>query len=409
MSAAPNVVTVSEKDEAHAFKITVTDEPHFTTIKNDSRSRVQDTAITAEALLPDGPYALWKEGETSRRVKDLAGAFAQLPHLPKMLRAQAIVETLVEGCEAGTFVLRLMRPDHSYRTWWRNRPDDAALNDPAMELVLPESAELAEIPPHLLTQGALPELWQGDAITVQQVVDYFSGSHVVQVDRGGFEEPMHIPKAPEQIVHEAINTAVEAGLVWLLAEPASVLAEPIPTGVLTSAAELRVPPAPIPAPQILEEALPNAWEQGTTTAMAIAATLSQERGVTLPWKTVKDAINAALQARFFELTEDSGEWPCDFAHAQAVKVAPASGKGDRPEEPGDVGGTVAPRAEAEFDAAEMQDLGDAVPALLDVKARFDVPLKFQVRLSLGDGEQPSQEIIDAVNKALADTKSEFRI
>jgi hypothetical protein len=73
------VVTVSDKNEDQAFKITVTDEPHFTTIKADKRARIQDTAITAEALLPDGPYDLWKKGETSRRVKDLAGAFAQLP------------------------------------------------------------------------------------------------------------------------------------------------------------------------------------------------------------------------------------------------------------------------------------------------------------------------------------------
>ena len=50
------VVTVSEKDEAQAFKITVTDEPHFNVIKGDKRSRMRDTAITAEALLPDGPY-----------------------------------------------------------------------------------------------------------------------------------------------------------------------------------------------------------------------------------------------------------------------------------------------------------------------------------------------------------------
>ena len=122
---------------------------------------------------------------------------------------------------------------------------------------------------------------------------------------------------------------------------------------------------------------------------------------------MKDAINAALQARFIELMENSGEWPCDFAHALAVKLAPASGKGDRPEERGGGDGSAAPVAEAEFDAAEMQDLGDAVPALLDVKARFDVSLKFQVRLTLGDGEQPSQELIDAINKALADTKLEF--
>ena len=48
-----------------------------------------------------GPYDLWKEGEKSRRVKDLAGAFAQLPHLPKMLNRQAILDTLILGCRDG--------------------------------------------------------------------------------------------------------------------------------------------------------------------------------------------------------------------------------------------------------------------------------------------------------------------
>jgi len=123
------VVTVSEKDDAQAFKITVTDEPHFNVIKNDKRSRIQETAITAEALLPDGPYNLWRAGETSRRVKDLAGAFAQYPHLPKMLKASAILETLAGGCENGTFVLRVVRPDRTSRTWWMSRPDENALSE----------------------------------------------------------------------------------------------------------------------------------------------------------------------------------------------------------------------------------------------------------------------------------------
>ena len=37
--------------------------------------------------------------------------FAQYPHLPKMLKSDTIVETLVDGCEQGAFVLRLTRPD----------------------------------------------------------------------------------------------------------------------------------------------------------------------------------------------------------------------------------------------------------------------------------------------------------
>ena len=76
---------------------TVSNEPLFTTIKADKRSRIQDSPVNAEALLPEGPYDLWKKGETSRRVKDLVGAFALFPHLPKMLRRDEIVRTLAQG------------------------------------------------------------------------------------------------------------------------------------------------------------------------------------------------------------------------------------------------------------------------------------------------------------------------
>ena len=163
------VVTVSNANDDQAFKITVSDEPHFATIKADKRSRIQDTAITAEALLPGGPYNLWRDGETSRRVKDLSGAFAQLPHLPKMLKAQAILDTLVDGCERGWFVLKVMRPDHTFRTWWKCRPDENALADPALELVLAEAAELGELSPALLAPEALADLWNGDQVSVSAV------------------------------------------------------------------------------------------------------------------------------------------------------------------------------------------------------------------------------------------------
>ena len=228
------VVTVSEKNEIQAFKITVTDEPHFNIIKADKRSRVQDTAVAAEALLPDGPYNLWRQGETSRRVKDLAGAFAQLPHLPKMLKASAILDTLADGCEKGTFVLRLTRPDGTSRSWWMSRPDENALADPALELVLPEAAELSEIAPGLLAPKKLPGLWPGEEITMKAVLDYFSGSTVVQVDRGGYQETMRIPKATPGSLEKSIAAAVENGTLWLLSGPASILGEPIPAGVLNA-------------------------------------------------------------------------------------------------------------------------------------------------------------------------------
>lgn len=131
----------------------------------------------------------------------MAGAFAQLPHLPKMLKAKAILDTLVEGCERGTFVLKLTRPDGTFRTWWMSRPDDNALNDSALELILSQSAELSELPSDLVVPRKLPGLWTSDEITVQNIVDYFNGQNIVQVEREGYQEP-------QQVVENSISAPV---------------------------------------------------------------------------------------------------------------------------------------------------------------------------------------------------------
>ena len=418
------VVTVSDKDEDQAFKITVSDEPHFETIKKDKRSRVQDTAITAEALLPDGPYNLWKGGETSRRVKVLAGAFAQSPHLPKMLKSQAIVETLVEGCAQGTFVLKLTRPDRTFRTWWRTRPDTAAMNDPAMELVLPEAAELGDIPGELLAPTALPELWPADEITAQAVLDYFNGTKVVQVDKGGFSESVAVPKAAPGVVDVAIGEAVAAGKVWLLSGPASLLAEPIPAGVLSPSAKLRVPPAVILAAAILPENLPAAWKDDKTTALAIATALSQQAGNTLPWKTVRDVIGGSLNARFIALEEGSSPWPCELPAAQTVKIKVATagagggtGGGGTGGAGGGFGGGTGPIpgsktlvAQGELEPVEVQDLGDIVPLLLEIKNKSGLPLVFRVQIEFGDGVQtPKPESVAEINALLEKLKPALKL
>ncbi len=418
------VVTVSEKDDAQAFKITVTEEPHFNTIKADKRSRVQDTAITAEALLPDGPYNLWRDGETARRVKDLAGAFAQLPHLPKMLKASAILDTLVEGCEQGTFVLRLTRPDGTSRSWWMSRPDENALNDPAMELVLPEAAVLTDVASALLAPKKLPGLWTADLpaeasaqageIAVQAVFDYFGGKTVVQVERGGYQEPMQIPKAEQTVVEMAIAAAVAEGSIWLLSGPASILGEPIPAGVLSANGKLCVPPAAIAAAEILPENLKDAWKGAVASGLSVATALSVKAGKTLPWKTVRDAIGGALQARFLELDAGSQAWPCDFPSAQfvKVKVATAGGKGGAGGT-GGTGGGATPKmlvAVADLEPSQVQDLGDIVPKLLDVKNKSNVPIRFQVRIELGDGKtMPSAEAAQKANALLKSVKGGLQL
>lgn len=406
------VVTVSEKDDAQAFKITVTEEPHFNTIKADKRSRVQDTAITAEALLPDGPYNLWREGETARRVKDLAGAFAQLPHLPKMLKASAILDTLVEGCEQGTFVLRLTRPDGTSRSWWMSRPDENALNDPAMELVLPEAAALTDVAPALLAPKKLPGLWTADEIAVKAVFDYFGGKTVVQVDRGGYQEPMQIPKASQEVVETAITVAVEDGAIWLLSVPASILGEPIPAGVLNESGKLCVPPTPIAAAEILPENLKDAWKGGVASGLSVATALSVKASKTFPWKTVRDVISGALQARFLELDAGSQAWPCDFPSAQFVRFTACR----EPIDVGMLGGGMRREvaktlvAVADLEPAQVQDLGDIVPKLLEIKTKTNTPIRFQIRIEMGDGKTlPTTDASQKVNMILKGVKKTFQL
>lgn len=394
------VVTVSEQDQVQAFKISVSDESHFNIIKSDRRSRAQDSPVTAEALLPGGPYNLWRGGESSRRVKDLAGAFAQLPYLPKMLKAQAIRDTLAEGCAHGTFVLRLTRPDGSSRTWWHRAPDETAMNDVALELVLPSAAELAELNYDILLPGRLPELWRGDELTVQGILDYFGGQTTVEVRRGGYTEALSMPRAGAQVVYRAVTEAVAAGVLWLTSGPASVLAEPIPAGILTPKACLREPPAPIGAVDILPANLPDAWTGGQATAMSIAVALSHRFGRNLPWKTVRDVISASLNARFTVLDATSGEWPCAYPVAQFIKLGIASTKQDRtPDAPGPapMKGLV---ARAELQPVEVQDLGDAIPRLLEVKAKFGAPVTFLVEVRLGDGQEKVPEQVTAEVNAL---------
>ncbi|MDP2954249.1 MAG: DUF499 domain-containing protein, partial [Chloroflexota bacterium] len=168
------VVTVSDKGEIEAFRLVTGEEPLFEAIKKDKRARIQESAVRPDALLPEGPYSLWRSGETSRRAGDLVGAFAQFPHLPKMLRQKDIGETLALGCQQGYFVLRLPRPDKTFRTLWRVRPGETDLKERDLEVVLPEAAELSDLEGALLSPGAIPGLWPagGSSVTFGTIVEF---------------------------------------------------------------------------------------------------------------------------------------------------------------------------------------------------------------------------------------------
>ena len=205
------VVTVNEDNDIQAFRVAVNDDPLFVTIKADRRARIQETAISSEAMMPGGPYDLWREGEDSRRVKDLVGAFAQFAKLPKMLRHKEILDTVVHGVREGIWVATLTRPDRTTKTFWRTGIEDQILSDPALEVFLPESATLSDIDPDLLGPQRLPGLWSTDEITVRDVTDYFAGGHSVTVPKEGYDDTVIIPKCQPALVEQAIAEAVQRG------------------------------------------------------------------------------------------------------------------------------------------------------------------------------------------------------
>ncbi len=407
------VVTVSEKNEVQAFKVVVTNEPLFSIIKNESQARIQETAVSADALLPGGPYDLWREGETARRLKDLVGAFAQFSQLPKMLNRKAILDTLLDGCRNGVFVLRLPRPDHTFKTFWHEEPDESVIGDPGLEVVLSQDAKLSELLSKLLSPGALPELWHNRELPLSDLYSYFSG-RVVTFTREGYEyeEEISIPGADRDVVDVAIQAAVKEKRLCLVSGRASFLAEDIPTGVLTDDAYLQVPPQPIPVKDILPDTLSEAWNDGTTTALAISEALSIKVGKILPWLTIQEVIDGAIRARQIERTLDSGPWPCDFAGAKFVKISLPKVQEPLPTPPPGQSPLPKPRpgmlvAEAPLDTYEIQNLYEQVSDL--ARAAIGLDLKFHIRVELGSTPPPSQEAVAKINQLLHEVSEQLAL
>lgn len=397
-------ITITEKKEIEAFRIAPGDEPLFSVIKADRRSRIQETAINAEAILPGGPYDLWRENEPSRRVKDLVGAFAERPWLPKMLSKKAIFETISNGCMEGLFVLRLTRPDRSIKTFWREKPDDIVVKDSNLEVVLPESVILTDLAPSLLVAGELPGLWNSTELSFHDMIAYFAGGKKVKVERGGYEESVVIPKADRSILEVAVRNCVQEGNLWLISGTVSLLGEDIPAGILTDDSSLLLPPSPVQINDILPENLPDAWRETTTTALAIAVALSKKAGKPLPWVTVKNAIDASLRMRIIQRSEDSGQWPSDYSTAQNIKLAlPLEAPSAHVSPVSSLRGNFA--AEAYLRPNEVQDFADRISEIVKTAAGMD--LKFRMCVELHSKAELSQDIVARLNTLLQDVSNDL--
>ena len=407
-------VTHSETNDVQAFKVTVTGDPLFTTIKNDDRARIQETAIEPAALLPDGPYRIWPEGADAVSARDLAEAFFRYPRLPKLLSPSVVRDTLVRGCLDGTFALRYTRGDGSVRTYWLEKPDPAALDDKSFEAVLPESAVLAELSPAHLERGQLPGLWSGDAITLGDLYTYFAGRHVVKRPVPGtqFEEPIMVPKADPSVIKAAVVQAVEQGRLWLVSGTASLWQEP-PASVLTEKTTLYEPPAEIPPADLLPEALPGAWSDGSTSARAIYDALQADRDVKLPWTLIANAVSDAIKARVLEPDGAIIAWPLGFEEAGTARFRLPGAAEDYRQ--GD-GAPLTTRertppnvhvAEAELGIEEIQDLADIVADIQAAAAGLSV--RFRLRFELGSGHPVPAEVVEQIAALLSGVSTDLNL
>ena len=387
------VVTVNESNQVHAFKLPASGEPLFAEIKAHRKARITDTPVNAEALLPDGPYDLWREGEESRFASQLAGAFARYPHLPKVLRPKLVTETVLAGVRDGLFVARLPRPDGSYRTWWREDVDSVAATDDALEIVLPEKARLARLNEELLAPGRLPELWEsangGHELSVATLLNYFAGGHTATIPKEGYDEYASIPACPRDTVLEVVGRAIERGIVWMTNPPATSWKEPVPVGALSENAKLHPPPPAVTPQNLTQEAVPVAWQGDRTNGLALTQALSQERSTALPWGIVRDGIGAAVNSRWLVLADDSGPYDCEYG--QAAQVVLKRPPVDPPPPPAAAGAV----HQAKLDASQIQDLADEVPDLLAAAGGGE--LRFHVGVTLeGEVTEKARSELDAV-------------
>ena len=398
------VVSVSAKNEIQAFRISVGTEPLFSVVKKNPQSRIQDSPINAEAILPGGPYNLWQENESFRRVKDLVRAFAQFPHLPKMLNSKESMKTLVEGMEKGIIVLRITRPDHTHKTYWCEEIDETVCDDPSLEAFLPKSAKLTNIKPSLLIPNFLPGLWDKTEINVKRVVDYFSGTNSVKIKKEGYTEEQNIPEASRLVVEDAIKSAVAHSLLWLVSGQATLLGEEVPLGIITDDAILQSPPQPISPTDILPPNLPEAWKDNETTAFSLSVALSKTKGKNLPWQIVRNTINQGIIARYVEIDPSSVEWPCEYSNSRNVHIKIPTIQPGEGGSPPQLSKYV---AEGDLRPSQIQDLSDVIDEIQEKSAGLDLKLRLRIEISRDPTKASTKDEINKILKGI-DQKLELK-
>jgi hypothetical protein len=315
--------------------------------------RLLATTLDPDLVLPGSYLQLWSEGQASRRVTDLMAAFGQFPRLPRLLRPEALYDTLARGVREGILVLRLPRADGSARTWWQAPPDDEALRRVELEVQPARSAVLHHIEPELLAPERLSGLWPSPtaAIGIAETRAFFGGTRAPRLE------------TPD-VLDKAIRAGVERGTIMALVGDTAFYGEALPTAGLPGDLLIAPPPTPIRGADLVSQALPRAWSEDQTTARTLREALAGVRGYPIPWSLLSEGINEALRLRLFEHVPAGEPWPCSPAVVDKVWFRPVEQvqiSTDMIEAALDYANTATPTLRALKEAIETRFVGRQVP------------------------------------------------
>ena len=447
------LIAVDEDGDVKASALPSGTEQPFARIKTAlaAEERLLTTSLDPDLLTSESYFDIWGEDETAKPVQGLYQMFASLSRLPRMLNRQVFIDTLRRGVTEGKIVLRTVRPDGSQHTYWRETlAADEDYWQKTLEIVPIEHAELHNFSAELLVPGQLPELWQdGDLpITVGIIREFFNRDDIPKL-------------ASDEILLEAIRAAVQNGLLMARRQDKAYLKEVISDAEITDDLELLAPLEPISGSEISHKALPDAWENETSSVGKIMHALAVIKGSPVPWSLIIGAVNDAQDKRLFEFIEGSPPWPCAADEADKVglkvsqapvKIAPKDLIGNDVKsawESGNptlgliketleanIGISVIPddvfleavkgaidsrlivldgllttdfyhvsvrqaawirHTESRLTEIEIQDLAETVADLADIAPELD----FQFRITItAEGEPPSNEALEKINEAL---------
>ena len=453
ISAYSVLIAVDEDSDIQAGPLPPGTDTPFEQVKNAliAEDRLLTTSLDPDLLTPDSYFDIWGEDETSKPVQGLYGMFASLPRLPRLLNRQVFIDSLRRAVTEGRIVLRIIRPDESQNTYWRGTsPTDEDFQKKELEIVPIEHAELHNLNPELLRPGQLPDLWQNEnvPITVETIREYFNKDDVPKL-------------ASDDVLLETILSAVQNGLLMARRQGKAYLKEGIPDAEITDDLELLASLEPISGSELTYKALPDAWENETSSVAKLMDVLAKRKGTPIPWSLIVDAVTEGLSNNLFEFTDNSPPWPCAAEEvdriglkvSQApVTIEPKDLVGNDAESAWESGqptlaliketleakrsisisddvfryaveqaikiGIIASgdesltngfykiqvrkpawmrHAESELTEMEIQDLTETVSNLANIAPELD--FKFRISIT-AEGEPPSSEMLEQINEAL---------